>query len=124
MPRSRASSGEAEGGSSTSEPSAPLGSGRPSASRGRAFLGRPALSRSRVFLSAMRLPTSLFSTGGSLRRPRECPLRDVPILGVVTRVNTTDEFFIDASPARVYGALVDAEQIPRWWPKASVRRDG
>ena len=38
--------------------------------------------------------------------------------------NTTDEFFIDAQPARVLDELADAEHIKEWWPGARVSRAG
>jgi uncharacterized protein YndB with AHSA1/START domain len=38
----------------------------------------------------------------------------------VSRTNTTDEFFIDAAPQRVYEALVGTSTIEEWWPGARV----
>jgi hypothetical protein len=40
----------------------------------------------------------------------------------VTRTNTTDEFFIDAPPIRVYEALTDPDRIAEWWPGVRVSR--
>ncbi|MGH2792903.1 MAG: SRPBCC family protein [Actinomycetota bacterium] len=40
----------------------------------------------------------------------------------MTRTNTTDEFFIDAPPHRVYEALTDGKRIAEWWP--GVRAGG
>jgi len=42
----------------------------------------------------------------------------------VARINTTDEFFIDAPPERVLEQLSDAERIRAWWPGAHVNVDG
>ena len=42
----------------------------------------------------------------------------------VAKVNTTDEFFIDAPPARVYEELTDAARIGEWWPGARVSNSG
>ncbi len=38
----------------------------------------------------------------------------------MTRTNTTDEFFIEAPPGRVYEALTQAHDIAEWWPRARV----
>ena len=38
----------------------------------------------------------------------------------MTRTNTTDEFFIDAPPRRVYESLTDPERIAGWWPGVRV----
>lgn len=40
--------------------------------------------------------------------------------GAVSRSNTTDEFFINASPQRVYEALTAGDGISEWWPGARV----
>lgn len=40
--------------------------------------------------------------------------------GAVSRSNTTDEFFINATPQRVYEALTAGERIAEWWPGAGV----
>ena len=45
-----------------------------------------------------------------------------PILARVTRTNTTDEFFIDAPPERIYDELIDVTRMRAWWPGA--RADG
>jgi hypothetical protein len=43
----------------------------------------------------------------------------------VSRTNTTDEFFIDAPPIRVYGALIEPAGVPEWWPGARAgTKDG
>jgi len=43
----------------------------------------------------------------------------------VSRTNTTDEFFIDAPPLRVYDALIDAGRMGEWWPGVRVsQRNG
>lgn len=39
-------------------------------------------------------------------------------------VNTTDEFFIDAPPARVLDELANAGRIRAWWPGARVSDEG
>lgn len=36
----------------------------------------------------------------------------------MSRTNTTDEFFIDAPPIRVYEALIEPARVPEWWPGA------
>jgi len=41
----------------------------------------------------------------------------------VPRTNTTDEFFIDAPPARVLDELADAARIKDWWPGVRVGGD-
>jgi uncharacterized protein YndB with AHSA1/START domain len=38
----------------------------------------------------------------------------------VPRSNTTDEFFIDAPPERVYALVADPRAIASWWPGARV----
>jgi hypothetical protein len=40
------------------------------------------------------------------------------------KINTTDEFFIDAPPARVQEELVDAGRIGAWWPGARATGNG
>jgi len=42
----------------------------------------------------------------------------------VPRSNTTDEFFLDVSPTRVYEQLVDAARMAEWWPGARARGAG
>ena len=42
----------------------------------------------------------------------------------MAKTNTTDEFFIDAPPRRVYDALTDPARIAEWWPGVRVRGDG
>jgi hypothetical protein len=42
----------------------------------------------------------------------------------VPRTNTTDEFFIDATPDRVLEQLADGERIREWWPGARVSVEG
>ncbi len=46
------------------------------------------------------------------------------MIGRVPRSNTTDEFFIDAPPARVYDELIDAARIRGWWPGVRARNAG
>ena len=36
------------------------------------------------------------------------------------RTNTTDEFFIDARPARVLDELAEADRVRAWWPGVRV----
>lgn len=38
----------------------------------------------------------------------------------MSRTNTTDEFFIDAPPRRVYEALTDPARMAEWWPGARI----
>jgi uncharacterized protein YndB with AHSA1/START domain len=38
----------------------------------------------------------------------------------VTKTNTTDEFFIDSPPKRVYDALTETQRIAEWWPGVRV----
>jgi hypothetical protein len=47
-----------------------------------------------------------------------------PILGTVTRTNTTDEFFIDAPPERVYDELIDPVRVRVWWPGVRAAGNG
>ena len=42
----------------------------------------------------------------------------------MSRTNTTDEFFIDAPPARVLDELAGAERIRAWWPGARATGRG
>ena len=42
----------------------------------------------------------------------------------MSRINTTDEFFIDAPPASVYDELVDPGRVGGWWPGAHVAGNG
>jgi hypothetical protein len=42
----------------------------------------------------------------------------------VTRTNTTDEFFIDAPPERVYDELIDVARVRAWWPGARAAGNG
>jgi uncharacterized protein YndB with AHSA1/START domain len=55
---------------------------------------------------------------------REAFVYSVRILRGVPRTNTTDEFFIDAPPARVLEELVDAGRIRTWWPGARASGNG
>ncbi len=48
----------------------------------------------------------------------------MPILRPVIRTNTTDEFFIDAPPERVYDELIDVTRIRSWWPGARAQGNG
>lgn len=36
----------------------------------------------------------------------------------MARTNTTDEFYIDAPPSRVYEALTEPTRFAEWWPGA------
>ena len=38
----------------------------------------------------------------------------------MAKINTTDEFFIDSPPRRVYEALTDPARISAWWPGVRV----
>ncbi len=40
------------------------------------------------------------------------------------RTNTTDEFFIDAPPERVYAELIDVARLKVWWPGARAEDNG
>ena len=40
------------------------------------------------------------------------------------RINTTDEFFIDAPPARILDEVVNAAHIRAWWPGVRATGDG
>lgn len=40
------------------------------------------------------------------------------------KINTTDEFFIDAPPARVQEELLDAARIRAWWPGSRATGNG
>ena len=46
-----------------------------------------------------------------------------PGVSAVRKINTTDEFFIDAPPARVQEELLDAARIRAWWPGARATSD-
>ena len=40
-------------------------------------------------------------------------------------MNTTDEFFIDAAPTRVYESLMEPTRIAEWWPRVrAAAHDG
>ena len=43
---------------------------------------------------------------------------------IVSRTNTTDEFFIGVPPAVVYEELVDPGRVAEWWPGVRARRSG
>lgn len=42
----------------------------------------------------------------------------------VARSNTTDEFFVDAPPARLFAELADAERMREWWPGVRASNSG
>jgi uncharacterized protein YndB with AHSA1/START domain len=55
------------------------------------------------------------------RGPARCFVKAAVYSRTVTRINTTDEFYIAVPPQLVYHELVDAARIGAWWPGARVR---